>query len=163
MVCSQLGHCQWLNGASPQFLARAGALFPSARRRPPRGGGLLGGRHQGDAGRCRGSSTAPRATPLPHAPAAPDVLCCAPVLPGGLASGGVHHRPGVYPLSLVPFPALCPAQEMLDFCGEHNITCQIERISIDYVNTAMVRAGALGAPPAHPEQRRVSFPHLAIS
>uniref|UniRef100_A0A0D6R301 Enoyl reductase (ER) domain-containing protein n=1 Tax=Araucaria cunninghamii TaxID=56994 RepID=A0A0D6R301_ARACU len=30
-------------------------------------------------------------------------------------------------------------QEMLDFCGEHNITCDIEKIPIDYVNTAMER------------------------
>lgn len=30
-------------------------------------------------------------------------------------------------------------QEMLDFCGEHNITCEIEKIPIDYVNTAMER------------------------
>jgi D-arabinose 1-dehydrogenase-like Zn-dependent alcohol dehydrogenase len=28
---------------------------------------------------------------------------------------------------------------MLDFCGEHNITCMIERIPMDYVNTAMER------------------------
>lgn len=30
-------------------------------------------------------------------------------------------------------------QEMLDFCGEHNISCMIEKISMDYVNTAMER------------------------
>ncbi|KAL0023217.1 hypothetical protein WJX79_004389 [Trebouxia sp. C0005] len=30
-------------------------------------------------------------------------------------------------------------QEMLNFCGKHNITCEIEDISIDYVNTAMER------------------------
>nr|AFX98062.1 cinnamyl alcohol dehydrogenase [Cunninghamia lanceolata] len=30
-------------------------------------------------------------------------------------------------------------QEMLDFCGEHNITCEIEKISIEYLNTAMKR------------------------
>ncbi|KAL4447874.1 hypothetical protein ABPG75_005093 [Micractinium tetrahymenae] len=30
-------------------------------------------------------------------------------------------------------------QEMLDFCGEHSITCDIEKISVDYVNTAMER------------------------
>nr|ABK25541.1 unknown [Picea sitchensis] len=28
---------------------------------------------------------------------------------------------------------------MLDFCGEHNISCMIEKISMDYVNTAMER------------------------
>ena len=32
-------------------------------------------------------------------------------------------------------------QEMLDFCGEHNISCMIENIPIDYVNTAMERLG----------------------
>ena len=31
-------------------------------------------------------------------------------------------------------------QEMLDFCGEHNISCMIERISIDYVNTELERS-----------------------
>eukprot|EP00897_Mesotaenium_endlicherianum_P001981 jgi/Mesen1/1810/ME000140S00756 len=30
-------------------------------------------------------------------------------------------------------------QDMLDFCGEKNITCLIEKIPIDYVNTAMER------------------------
>jgi len=30
-------------------------------------------------------------------------------------------------------------QEMLDFCGEHNISCMIEKISMEYVNTAMKR------------------------
>jgi len=30
-------------------------------------------------------------------------------------------------------------QEMLDFCGEHNISCMIEKISMDYVNAAMKR------------------------
>ncbi len=28
-------------------------------------------------------------------------------------------------------------QEMLDFCGEHNITCMIEKIPISYINTTM--------------------------
>nr|ABK21490.1 unknown [Picea sitchensis] len=32
-------------------------------------------------------------------------------------------------------------QEMLDFCAEHNISCMIENIPIDYVNTAMERLG----------------------
>jgi cinnamyl-alcohol dehydrogenase len=32
-------------------------------------------------------------------------------------------------------------QEMLDFCGEHNITCLIEKIPISYINTAMERLG----------------------
>eukprot|EP00891_Asterochloris_glomerata_P005343 jgi/Astpho2/5343/Aster-05893 len=30
-------------------------------------------------------------------------------------------------------------QEMLDFCGKHNITCEIEKIPMDYVNTALER------------------------
>jgi cinnamyl-alcohol dehydrogenase len=30
-------------------------------------------------------------------------------------------------------------QEMLDFCGEHNITCMIEKVPITYINTAMAR------------------------
>lgn len=30
-------------------------------------------------------------------------------------------------------------QEMLDFCGKHNITCDIELIRMDYINTAMER------------------------
>ncbi len=28
-------------------------------------------------------------------------------------------------------------QEMLDFCGEHNITCMIEKIPISYINTTV--------------------------
>ena len=28
---------------------------------------------------------------------------------------------------------------MLDFCGEHNISCMIEKISMAYVNQAMER------------------------
>lgn len=30
-------------------------------------------------------------------------------------------------------------QEMLDFCGKHNITCEIEKIPAEYLNTAMDR------------------------
>jgi D-arabinose 1-dehydrogenase-like Zn-dependent alcohol dehydrogenase len=30
-------------------------------------------------------------------------------------------------------------QEMPDFCGEHNITCMIEKIPISYINTVMER------------------------
>ena len=33
-------------------------------------------------------------------------------------------------------------QEMLEFCGAHNITCDIELISADYVNEAMKRLEA---------------------
>ena len=41
---------------------------------------------------------------------------------GGSAIGGVKET-----------------QEMLDFCGKHGISCMIENIPIDYVNTAMER------------------------
>jgi cinnamyl-alcohol dehydrogenase len=30
-------------------------------------------------------------------------------------------------------------QEILDFCGKHNITCMIEKIPMSYINTAMER------------------------
>jgi uncharacterized zinc-type alcohol dehydrogenase-like protein len=30
-------------------------------------------------------------------------------------------------------------QEMLDFCGKHNITCDIEMIRMDQINTAYER------------------------
>jgi uncharacterized zinc-type alcohol dehydrogenase-like protein len=30
-------------------------------------------------------------------------------------------------------------QEMLDFCGQHNITCDIEMIRMDEINTAYER------------------------
>ncbi len=30
-------------------------------------------------------------------------------------------------------------QEMLDFCGEKGIVCDVEKIPIEYVNTAMER------------------------
>lgn len=32
-------------------------------------------------------------------------------------------------------------QEMLDFCGAHNISCMVETIPASYVNTAMERLG----------------------
>jgi cinnamyl-alcohol dehydrogenase len=32
-------------------------------------------------------------------------------------------------------------REMLDFCAEHNISCVIEKVPMDYVNTAMERLG----------------------
>ena len=34
---------------------------------------------------------------------------------------------------------IAETQEMLDFCGKHNITCMTEKIPISYVNTAMER------------------------
>lgn len=43
---------------------------------------------------------------------------------GGSATGGVKET-----------------QEMLDFCAEHNISCMIENIAMDYVNTAIERLG----------------------
>lgn len=38
-------------------------------------------------------------------------------------------------LALTPLALL----QMLDFCGKHNVTCDIELIKVDYVNEAMVR------------------------
>lgn len=38
-----------------------------------------------------------------------------------------------------PIGGIKETQEMLDFCGKHNITCEIEKIPMDYVNTAMER------------------------
>jgi cinnamyl-alcohol dehydrogenase len=34
---------------------------------------------------------------------------------------------------------IAETQEMLDFCGKHSITCDIELIKVDYINTAMER------------------------
>lgn len=34
---------------------------------------------------------------------------------------------------------IAETQEMLDFCGKHNITCMTEKIPISYVNRAMER------------------------
>ncbi|EFN56723.1 hypothetical protein CHLNCDRAFT_22031, partial [Chlorella variabilis] len=38
----------------------------------------------------------------------------------------------------LPPPSAC-VQELLDFCAQHNIVADIERIGVDYVNTAMER------------------------
>lgn len=38
-----------------------------------------------------------------------------------------------------PIGGVQETQEMLDFCGKHNITCEIEKIPMDYVNTALDR------------------------
>lgn len=57
------------------------------------------------------------------------------------------------PCALAPTPRPHPThrlphrltvgQEMLDFCAQHNVVCDIERIAVDQVNDAMVRrAGA---------------------
>ena len=47
---------------------------------------------------------------------------------------------------LIPSIVLCSmtggireTQEMLDFCGKHNIVCKSEVIGVDYVNTAYER------------------------
>ena len=55
-------------------------------------------------------------------------------------------RPPPHPTPPHPLraPALFPEQEMLDFCGKHGITCEIELIQADYVNQAMVGAGGGG-------------------
>lgn len=37
------------------------------------------------------------------------------------------------------FGGLKETQEMLDFCGKHNITADIELIKMDQINTAMER------------------------
>lgn len=38
-----------------------------------------------------------------------------------------------------PIGGIKETQDMLDFCSKHNITCEIETIDIQYVNTAMER------------------------
>lgn len=38
-----------------------------------------------------------------------------------------------------PIGGIKETQEMLNFCSKHNITCEIEDVGIDYVNTAMER------------------------
>ena len=38
-----------------------------------------------------------------------------------------------------PIGGIKETQEMLNFCSKHNITCEVEDINIDYVNTAMER------------------------
>lgn len=35
--------------------------------------------------------------------------------------------------------SIAETQEMIDYCAEHNITCDVEVIDIDYLNTAMTR------------------------
>jgi uncharacterized zinc-type alcohol dehydrogenase-like protein len=42
-------------------------------------------------------------------------------------------------LSGSPIGGLPETQEMLDFCGRHNITCDIEMIRMDQINTAYER------------------------
>lgn len=39
------------------------------------------------------------------------------------------------------FGGIKETQEMLDFCGKHNITANIELIKMDQINTAMERLG----------------------
>lgn len=34
---------------------------------------------------------------------------------------------------------IAETQEMLDFCGKHNITCMIEKVPMSYANKAMER------------------------
>ena len=38
-----------------------------------------------------------------------------------------------------PIGGIKETQEMLNFCSKHNITCEIEKISIEDINTAMER------------------------
>ncbi|KNA23093.1 hypothetical protein SOVF_027990, partial [Spinacia oleracea] len=70
-------------------------------------------------------------------------------LNGKLITVGLPNKPlelPVFPLvfgrKLVggsDFGGLKETQEMLDFCGKHNITADIELIKMDYINTAMER------------------------
>jgi hypothetical protein len=78
-----------------------------------------------------------------------------PPLPASQTSGAGHsfnlRNSNLY--SLLPLPSLqTPVMTprilkaspplpnpLADFCGEHNIVCNIEKIPIDYVNTAMDR------------------------
>ena len=49
---------------------------------------------------------------------------------------------GVYRLMIcrgISIGGIKETQEMLNFCAEHNISCMIENIPIDYVNTTMER------------------------
>eukprot|EP01018_Ginkgo_biloba_P018517 Gb_00672 [translate_table: standard] len=70
-------------------------------------------------------------------------------LNGKIVMVGVPDKP----LQLLAFPLISgrrmvagsliggmkETQEMMDFCAKHNITCDIEKIPIDYLNTAMDR------------------------
>jgi len=68
---------------------------------------------------------------------------------GKLVVVGLPSKPMVVPSPSVIFGRRLVAgsciggiqetQEMMDFCAEHNIVCNIEKIPIDYVNTAMKR------------------------
>uniref|UniRef100_A0AAU6NEH2 Cinnamyl alcohol dehydrogenase 2 n=1 Tax=Haplomitrium mnioides TaxID=56921 RepID=A0AAU6NEH2_9MARC len=62
----------------------------------------------------------------------------------GLPAGSIEVSPFVIANSRLTLGGsmvggIAETQEVLDFCGEHNITCEIETIPIDYVNTAMER------------------------
>ncbi|KAH8968502.1 hypothetical protein BDL97_03G131000, partial [Sphagnum fallax] len=62
---------------------------------------------------------------------------------------GIPDKPlSINPLSLInaqrdvggsAIGGIKETQEMLDFCGKHNITCMIEKIPMSYINTAMER------------------------
>ncbi|GLJ55313.1 hypothetical protein SUGI_1186930 [Cryptomeria japonica] len=68
---------------------------------------------------------------------------------GKLVVFGLPNKPLQYLVSSVIFGRRLVAgsliggiketREMMDFCAEHNISCSIENISIDYVNKAMER------------------------
>ncbi|XP_057869466.2 mannitol dehydrogenase [Cryptomeria japonica] len=68
---------------------------------------------------------------------------------GKLVVVGIPSKPLQFPATSVIFGRRLVAgssiggieetQEMMDFCADHNISCTIEKISIDYVNTAIER------------------------
>lgn len=65
----------------------------------------------------------------------------------GLPPGGADHAPvkaaqlirGQRILTGSLIGGIAETQEMLDFCGEHNITCDVERLPLAEVNTALER------------------------
>lgn len=68
---------------------------------------------------------------------------------GAMVLLGVPHHPlELHPGSIImrrlkiggsPIGGIKETQDMLNFCSKHNITCEVEDINIDYVNTAMQR------------------------
>lgn len=103
------------------------STLPPQTHRPPLRGGVGHRLHQGDAGK---TSVAQHAWLVPcHStfPALPDSPTPNQALLASL-------------LRITPSRTATSPQEMLDFCSEHNIVCDIEKIGVDYVNSAMVGA-----------------------
>ncbi len=64
------------------------------------------------------------------------------VIVGPLDPVGVHGAPLIMKRKSISgsvIGGIAETQEMLDFCGKHNITCDVEVISADYINTAYER------------------------